>query len=241
VLRVPVTRLAVGELTLDAAASRYVARVHRIGVGDLISLFDPGEGREAQAVVIELGRQGVRCRVTSLDAERRARRAITLLQGLGKGDKFDHIVRDATELGATHVVAVESARGVVKLGDRKEPRRARWERVAIEAARQCGRVDAPRVSGPCPLEEALRLASGAEDSVRLCLWEGGGAPIGAALRDLGVEQPLTFLVGPEGGWAADEVEMARQYGYRVVSLGPVILRTETVATAVLGGVLLLQG
>jgi 16S rRNA (uracil1498-N3)-methyltransferase len=243
VLRVPVTHLAVGELMLDEAASRYVARVHRIAAGETILLFDPATAREGRALIVEISRHGVRCSVASLsEPAARPRRPITLLQGLGKGDKFDHIVRDATELGATHVVAVESARTVVKLGERKERRLARWQRVASEAARQSGRADAPRVSGPLALAEALALADA--DAVnlpmRLCLWEGEGSPIGQPLRALGEHQPLMFLVGPEGGLAAGEVELARAHGYLVVSLGPVILRTETVATAVLGGLLLLH-
>ena len=103
-LRVPFSALSLGEVTLDEAASRYVARVHRTAVGSEIVLFDPERGSEARARVLDIGRDGVRCEVLAFSAAvLRPRRAITVLQGIGKGEKFDQIVRDVTELGATQV------------------------------------------------------------------------------------------------------------------------------------------
>ncbi len=172
-LRVPVDRLQPGEMTLDPRASRYVARVHRLAEGEPLLLFDPQEGMEAEASVTALGRSSVRCRVGKLrPAAVRARRSVTLLQAIGKGDKLDAVVRDATELGATRVVAVETRRSIVQLHER-------------------------------------------------------------------AEQPPIVAVGPEGGLEEDEVEAARASGFVVVSLGPFVLRTETVAAAVLGAVLVL--
>jgi len=241
VLRVPVSELATGERTLDREASRYVARVHRACVGDELLLFDPVPAREAVATVLAIDRAGVRCRVGELrPSSLRARRRVTLVQGIGKGDKLDAIVRDATELGATRVIAAETARGVVKLGARAEQRMQRLRRIVAEAARQCGRGDVPDVMGPLPWREALDAA---RDPLGLsfCFWERATDPVGPQLRALLVDQPVTFAVGAEGGLDEAEVDTARSAGYAVVSLGPFILRTETVAAAALGAVLLTSG
>jgi len=238
VLRVPVSELVTGEMTLDEEASRYAARVHRVRVGDELLLFDPVRAREAVATVLAVDRSKVHCRVGEPRAAAiRARRAVTLVQGIGKGDKLDAIVRDATELGATRVIAAETARGVVKLGARGEERMRRVRRIAVEAARQCGRGDVPELSGPLPWEEALHRATD-PIGLSLCLWERATEPFGPKLRSLAVGQSLTVAVGAEGGLTEGEVDAARALGYAVVSLGPFILRTETVAAAVLGAVML---
>lgn len=231
---------------LDEKASRYVARVHRVGVGQSLLLFDPAAAREAEATVLALGPRGVLCLVRDVRAASRPARAVTLLQGLGKGDKLDAIVRDATELGATRVLGVETARSVVRLaGSHQRPRErgterlARWRRIAAEAARQCGRGDAPEIGGPLSLAEALAAIED-EHALKLCLWERATDPIGPHLRTLGPHTPLIVLVGPEGGLEDGEAASAEAAGFVSVSLGPFILRTETVAAAVLGAALLLS-
>jgi 16S rRNA (uracil1498-N3)-methyltransferase len=237
-------------MTLDAQASRYVVRVHRVGEGQTLVLFDTERAVEAEATVIATARDGVRCRVGEMrEASVRARRPTTLIQGIGKGDKLDAIVRDATELGATRIIAAETARSVVKLGDRAEARAKRWRRIAVEAARQCGRGDVPEIAGPASWEAALTLAAGdrfdhdgasaagASLPMLFCLWERATDPIGPLLRAAEPLQPLAFAVGPEGGLDEIEIEIARALGFAPVSLGPFILRTETVAAAVMGAAL----
>lgn len=240
-LRVPVSDLFEGDMALDAEASRYVARVHRKKPGDRCLLFDPARAVEAEATVLRVEKERVVCRVDSLrPASVRPAREVTLLQGIGKGDKFDAIVRDATELGATGVVAVESARTIVRLGDKAPARIERWRRIAIEAARQCGRGDAPSIEGPLGFADAVR-AHANEQALKLCFWEKATEPAGPHLRRLAAAQPVVFVVGPEGGLEEAEVEEARNAGFHIVSLGPLVLRTETVAAAVLGALLLAAG
>jgi 16S rRNA (uracil1498-N3)-methyltransferase len=238
VLRVPVSELSTGQITLDPQASRYVARVHRLGVGDELLLFEPATAREAPATVLAVTRAGVQCRVGDVRAATvRARRSVTLVQGIAKGDKLDAVVRDATELGATRVIVTETARGQVKLAGRAEERMRRLGRIAAEAARQCGRGDVPELAGPLPWASALAL--GAEPiGLSLCLWERATDSIAPKLRTVGAQQPIVFAVGAEGGLDDVEIDAARSLGYAVVSLGPFVLRTETVAAAVLGAALL---
>jgi len=233
-----VQRLEPGDLALDAEASRYVVRVHRLREGDSLVLFDPRTAREAEASIVEVSRTLVRCTVGDLlTSKLRALRSLTLLQCLGKGDKIDAVVRDATELGATRVVVVESLRSVVRLGDKRDERLRRWRRVADEAARQSGRGDAPSIEGPVAWSQAVRSTS--EGAMKLCFWERATAPAAGELARLGPGEPLVVAAGPEGGLDETEIEVARAAGFAIVSLGPFILRTETVAAAVLGAVLLL--
>jgi 16S rRNA (uracil1498-N3)-methyltransferase len=110
-------------------------------------------------------------------------------------------------------------------------RARRWQRVAREAAKQCGRAVVPEVETPRPLDEWLQALAPAD--VALCLWEGEAPPLAGVLGAL-VPRPRTAaaIVGPEGGLARQEVERARAHGYRSVSLGPRILKTETAGPAI---------
>ena len=235
-LRVPVDRIEVGDQTLDARAVRHVARVLRVRRGERVMLFDPERTQQAVAEVLEVDKRGVLCRVDTIETSRLAPLpATTLIQAIGKGDKFDAIVRDATELGATHIVAAETARCIVHLGEKSAARAERWRRVAREAARQSGRDDAPRIDGPYDWAEALRTVTDV-GALRICLWENAVDPLGPLLAQCG-NGPVVVAVGPEGGFDSAEVDMARDAGFAFASLGPIILRTETVAAAILGATL----
>lgn len=237
-LRVP---LALGEAdasALPAETAIYVTRVHRLGEGDRFLAFDPERAIEAEAELVEVSKKGALVRLgPRRPASVRPPRAVTLLQGLGKGDKMDAIVRDATELGASRIVLVAASRSVVKLDTKRaEERRTRLRRIAEEAARQSGRGDVPTLEGPvAPREAAARAPEGG----RFVLAPGASFGLGEVLAaHLG--GPLTFAVGPEGGFAEDELRTFEDAGFLRVGLGPFVLRTETVAAAVLGAVRVLS-
>jgi 16S rRNA (uracil1498-N3)-methyltransferase len=237
VTRAPVSDLAAGERLLQGPLGHYLARVRRLRAGDEFVAFDPADGREADAVAVRADHDGIVVRFGPPRAGQvRAPLAITWIQGLAKGDKCDAVVRDATELGATRIVVATTKRSVARFDpERTRDRQARWVRIAREAARQCGRSDPPTVEAPCAWGDAL---AGAENgAARFCLWEEGGEPLGPALFDaLGRGCPLVFACGAEGGLDAAEVAAAREQGFDVTSLGPLVLRTETVAAAVLGAI-----
>ncbi len=243
-VRCAVTPLARGALVLPREASHYLCRVLRLGRGDSFVAFDPATRREADAIVEVPSNEAARITIGELRAAAiLASAPITLIYGYAKGDKVDSVVRDATELGATCIVIARAARSIAKVvPDRQEPKLARWRRIAEQAARQCGRADPPSVLGVLPWRQALETACSADPRARYCLWENATEPLASTLIERVRERSsLAFAVGPEGGLTSSEVEEATALGFAVVSLGPFILRTETVAAAVLGAVRILEG
>ncbi len=256
-LRVPLEGIVLGERELSKEAANYVVRVHRLGEGDTFTAFDPELAIEADTVILASSARSVRVRIEDVrPAEVVAPREVTLVQALGKGDKLDAIVRDATELGVSRIVPVIAERSVVRPTD-ASARLARWRRIAIEASRQCGRGDAARIDAPVPLIEAVRALAqgyasfeeapgGAEALLRssvapwgVCLDPAGSASLGDVLLALPPEAPFTIVVGPEGGLAREEIVACEEAGLARARMGPLVLRTETVCAAVLGALMIL--
>ena len=166
-----------------------------------------------------------------LGGERRTStgRAVVLLQGLPKGDKLEWVLQKATELGVSAVWPVVTARSVARpRADALGTRHTRWQRIVEEAARQSGRADVPEVTVLRALDEAVRtLPAG----VRLLVLdeEERSERLGRAAGD----GPVALVVGPEGGLGREEVDALRAAGGVPVSLGPLVLRTETAGLAAL--------
>lgn len=244
-LRVPIEALSAGESALSKEASVYVARVHRLGAGATFTAFDPERAIEADAriLTVSAGGRAVTIRVEApRPASVRAPRPVTLVQALGKGEKMDAIVRDATELGATRIVPVVAERSVAR-PEETAPRLARWRRIAIEAARQSGRGDVPMIDTPQPLVDAVSSLSDREPARGLCACfvPGSKASFGDALRALDPRAAVTVVIGPEGGLSPAEISACEALGIASFGLGPLVLRTETVCAAVLGALLILAG
>jgi 16S rRNA (uracil1498-N3)-methyltransferase len=232
-LFVPAARLADARLTLRDDEHQHVARVLRARPGDTLTLFD-GAGHEVDGTITTVGKHEVEL---TLGARRAgtvtaAPVAITLIVAVPRGERMELVVQKTTELGVARVVPVVTDRSVVRPDDKH---RARWERIAREAARQCGRADVPIVDAPASLAEAVSAPDLPE--LRLALWEAErghslrGHLAGAyAVDGPGRANPPTaLLVGPEGGFAAEEIAVAAAAGFVVVGLGPRILRVETAA------------
>lgn len=223
-LRVPLSELREGERTLAAEAARYVVRVHRLGIGDRFVAFDPAARLEADVEMVSLGKQVV-VRIEGVrEATRVARREVCVVQALGKGTKLDAVVRDATELGATRIVPAVADRSVKRRTDLE-----RLRRVALEAARQCGRGDVPVVEAPLRLATALEELGGG-----VVLHPEAPEGLGAVLRDL--EGGVAIAIGPEGGLSDEELAVASASGWRLARLGAFVMRTETACAAALGAV-----
>lgn len=227
-------QIASGRVYLSEPDQAHVTRVLRLGAGDRLMLLD-GQGKAYLAVLAPSGQGEVSCLIErELAAPVRSTLRITLAQGIPKGDKMDLIIQKGTELGIDRLMALCSERVVVKLaGDKPAKRRERWQRIALEAAKQCRRPDIPEICGPLGWAEAL--AAVPPQAVSLMPWEEETA---ASLKDFLRQRPapppeVYVFIGPEGGFSRAEVERAKRHGVLPVTLGPRILRTETAGLAVL--------
>lgn len=232
-LYVPGERLVGMTVTLERELAHYLREVLRLGPGDALQVFD-GAGRVREARVAKSAPGAV---VLVLGEAREAAPPladVALVQGIGKGEKMDWVVQKATELGAARILPAACERSVVRLDARRAAdRAARWRRIALEAARQCGRADVPAVEEILPFAEAV-AALAARDGLKLCCDE---AERRRGLREVlaaaGGARRFAVAVGPEGGLSRAEVEAAARAGFAPVTLGPRVLRTETAALAVL--------
>jgi len=219
---------------------KHLAGVLRLRPGDRVGLFD-GAGREYLGVIesLEKDRAAVALQ-EELAADKESPLNLFLVQGIPKGDKMELIIQKATELGVKGIVPLETGRTVVRLeGKKREERRERWQKVAVEAAKQCGRTVVPQVQLPQGLAEFLRSLPG--DRVLLIPWEEGGQPLKSLLNGpeflTQLNIPIYILIGPEGGWEREEVALAEEYGAKAVTLGPRILRTETAGLAAISAIM----
>lgn len=205
---------------LPLEEGRHLVEVLRAGVGDRFTVFD--ESREALAEVVDLG-PPVRYRILE---ERRPEREVgvevVLYVALLKGDKLSEVVRAATELGATRIQPLITRHSVPK--EMGEGKLRRLKAIAKEAAKQSGRLRVPEVLPPIPLKAVPEVEQG------LVAHVGARALVREVLDP---NRNLSLAVGPEGGFAEEEVALLEERGFAPVSLGRRILRAETAATALL--------
>jgi 16S rRNA (uracil1498-N3)-methyltransferase len=222
-----------GRVWFDREESHHLVRVLRLRAGDTVVAVD-GSGRE---LTVRLDTLGPEASGTIVAVGARATEspfAIALVQAIPKGDKLETVIRAATELGVMRIAPALSARTVVRLeAARAATRVARWERVAREAAKQCGRARVPVIETPRPL--AAWIAETADDeALRLCLWEEERVPLAHVLDALATAPTsATVIIGPEGGLSEDEVASARAQGWRTAGFGPRLLRTETAGPSII--------
>jgi 16S rRNA (uracil1498-N3)-methyltransferase len=223
------------EVSLGPELAHRLGRVLRLQPGDRVLLLD-GSGREYDVELTGLSASAVRGTVmASHEGTGEPRLRLTLYQVLIKGPRFDWVLEKGTEVGISSFVPVVSSRSVVRPGEASASRLERWRRIVTEAAEQSGRSRLPQLSPPIAFADAVASAPG----LRLLPWEGeADGTLREALAAEGPLQAVSLFIGPEGGFPAEEVEMARRQGVQTVSLGPRILRAET--AAIVAAALILQ-
>jgi 16S rRNA (uracil1498-N3)-methyltransferase len=202
--------------------ARYVLTVLRMKAGEELSIIGPDGGLWAARIV---GASGNSLEVEVLGSQETAaepRTGIALLQGILKGRKMDLVVQKAVELGVKSIFPLVTERSQVRDTRRHE----RWQKVALEAARQCGRSAVPEVHAPAYMMDCLGALKG---GIRgFIFWEEGGRALPLEGIPAG-EDNVYAAIGPEGGFTREEVAMARKAGLSVATLGPLTLRAETAA------------
>jgi 16S rRNA (uracil1498-N3)-methyltransferase len=217
-------------VVFDAEETRHLARVLRMGPGDLVTAAD-GRGGAWRVRLVTIGETATGAIVGQAALAAESPLAIALVQAVPKGDRMDTVVRATTELGVTRILPAITERTVVRLDDSRWRERARrWQRIAREATKQCGRAVVPIVEAPRPLAEWI--AAGVAADLRLCFWEIEGTPLASVLERREGTRSCSVVVGPEGGLTTNEVGRARDAGYVTVTLGQRILRTDTAGPAI---------
>ena len=218
-------------IEVEGADFHHMTRVLRMAPGDE-AVFCDGFRNDYRCVLGEFKGESLRAQI--VDAwENQSEPSVfcTLFQALPKGDKMDTIVQKSVELGVSRIVPFSAARCVVRLsGTDAKKKTSRWQAIALEAAKQCGRGIVPRVEDVMSFDQALAAMNADANAV---LYEGERQTRLSSLlpgRELG---SFSFMTGPEGGFEEKEIEKARSAGIATVTLGPRILRTETASSCVL--------
>src|SRR5258707_9514014 len=224
------------ELPRDTGA--HLAKVLRARSGDEIVLFN-GDGREFTGAIEAVSGLRVSASITvARSVDRESPFQLTLVQCVPRGDRMDFIVQKATELGVVRIVPVLSQRSVVRLDEiQAASKQAHWRAVAVSACEQCGRNRLPSVEPPQPLLSYLgaMAPSDADRMLRLVLEPGRAPQTQREARIIDNEASAAsgaqIAIGPEGGFAPDELEAFDLSTFSRVRLGPRVLRTETAAIA----------
>jgi len=223
-------------IDLPEAAAGHVARVLRMQAGEHVTLFD-GSGGEYPGTILRVAKNGVTVQVAEqLAVDRESPLDVTLIQALATGDKMDWIVQKAVELGATRIRPVVMRRSVLRMeGERAQKRVAHWQAIAAGACEQSGRNRVPVVESVVSMAQCFDPPP---EVFGIALVPGEGGP----LADLPAPgRAVALVVGPEGGFADDEIAILRRAQFRFATLGPRILRTETAGMAALAALQALWG
>jgi len=212
-------------------------RVRRISEGEVIPIFD-GQGQIASATLIRLGNKTGELAIAAVRENTKSEPpyAITLAQGLAGGDKMDWVIEKAVETGASRIAPLQCERSVIKLhrssdAERAQKRLLHWRAITQAACEQCERTVLPLMEPIQSIADYLAKADAdLKGALKLIFCTGEHPSLAKTIAPLPV-QDLILLIGPEGGFTPEEIELAIAVGFQAVSLGRRILRTETAGIA----------
>ncbi|NIQ03480.1 MAG: 16S rRNA (uracil(1498)-N(3))-methyltransferase [Nitrospinaceae bacterium] len=228
---VPPEDFSNGTVTIRGPDVNHIRTVLRMKPGDRIGVLD-GRGQRFEVELTGLTKDEVTGEIVSQSAvQTESPIEIAMGQALIKGNGFDNLVRKSVELGVHSIWPLKSHRCVAEVSPGSH-KLERWQRIAEEAAKQCGRTHIPAVHSPVrSVEEYCREV--ADCDLKLVFWEGEST---VRLHEIENEKPVSsiaFAAGPEGGWTAAEIDGFRQQGFRTVSLGPRILKADAASLVIL--------
>lgn len=223
----------------------HLVRVMRAHVGDQV-ICSNGTDREVLCTLTHIDKDEV---IAVVVEERlmvnEARLEVWIAQSLPKGDKLETVIQKCTEIGAARIIPFISARTIVQYDDKKAAKLLdRWVKIAKEAAEQAHRNRIPPVFAPYSWQQVLQLASEV-DLAMVCYEKESRLYLREVLTDTLMHHPIPLkvllMIGPEGGFTEQEIAEAEAAGYRSISLGPRIMRTETAALVGLTCILYASG
>jgi 16S rRNA (uracil1498-N3)-methyltransferase len=216
-----------GQPVLGGEEAKHAAQVLRVRVGERITVFD-GRGRSARAEVLEVGKSALRLSLGESHSRPAPRPEILLAQAVPKGKTMDLIVQKAVELGVTAIQPLITRHTVVQVGEDDASRKSsKWQRVALEACKQCGQDLLPEVLPARNFSDWLPEVAG--DTRIIGSLFPGARPLRELLRASPLPQRVVLLVGPEGDFSPDEAAAAVAASFQPASFGAIVLRAETAA------------
>jgi len=224
-------------MTIANADARHIASVLRLAAGATVQVSDQN-GKSGKAEIIAANPEAIELKLLEfLEDTTEPPLDIWLVQSLAKGEKMDFIIQKAVELGVYGIIPVATAHSVVRYDVTKQVDKvARWQKIAREAAKQCGRSYIPQVF---PITSLAQILGNSEfgSANKILLYEGQAAQgLKQALTDSS-SQTYVLFIGPEGGFSSAEVNLCQEHGVRIVTMGPRIMRTETAALAAISAVM----
>ena len=230
---VPKENIRDNKILIDGEDVTHIKKVLRLGIGDELNMCD-GAGMDYTVKISEIDNKTIQCDIlTKQKSDTESNIEVTLFQGIPKGSKMDYIIQKTTELGIVKIVPCIMFRCIVKIESEKEmiKKQQRWQKIAEEAAKQSGRGIIPQVAMPCKFSEALDLMK--QSDIYFAPYECEQEnTLKKALTSVRDPFRVSFMIGPEGGFALEEIEKLKENGIPTVTLGKRILRTETAGEAV---------
>ena len=228
--------LSVGnELCIDGSDARHISKVLRLSSGDEIIVCDK-DGFDCECTISSVSDSEVFvCVKNRIPNPTEPHICVSLYQGVPKGDKLDTVTQKCAELGASVIAPVAMKRSVAIIKDSAK-RQDRMQKIAHEASKQCQRAKVPEVKEVMTFKDAVKEAANAD----LCLLpyeEEKSVSIKEILKNADGINSVSIFIGPEGGFDPSEVEYAKSFGFKTVSMGPRILRTETAPLAAITAVM----
>ena len=223
-----------GVVSITGKEARHISSVLRMKNGDTLVIMD-GKGNLFEATVEMSHRKEVKVRINkSISPPPPSPIEINLGVALIKSHPMDYLIQKTTELGVSTITPFFSERTVRKSRQGHLIRKMdRWTEIMRSACKQCGRPTLPVLSPPLPFQELTKNAPG-QNTLKLLLWENEDKTgLKEVLRSLSPVPRVLALVGPEGGFTENEINLAREAGFQTISLGNRILRTETAAVSLI--------
>jgi 16S rRNA (uracil1498-N3)-methyltransferase len=222
---VPASQIHASQVILRGAEFHHLRHVLRLAVGDRIILRDD-LGNEHEGTITMVGASEAEVRLTVSRPAVQSSFSLTLVQGLLKGQKMDLLMEKATELGVSAIIPFSSTFTVAQVpSERSHERLARWQRIAQSAAKQSGSV-VPQIFPVQSFAEIIMATHVPDEKVLLYEREREHS-LKAFAQSRSALSSLLVIVGPEGGFAEEEVTQAREAGFHIVRLGSQVLRAET--------------
>ena len=221
-------------LALRGSEAHHAHHVLRMQAGDKLVLFN-GEGRELTAEITNVADNEIRLQKLHESETAPLRCKIVLGQAIPKGKNMDLIMQKAVEIGAAEIAPIISDRTIVQLdSESASQKQAKWQQIAIEAAKQCGQNWLPRVHAPKKLGEFFSASEPVFDLRLIGSLQPDAQQLKKILKIYSSEhgdrpRSVLMLVGPEGDFTPAELALARRHGCQPITLGPIILRVETAA------------